>query len=451
MATSSVGGNPEIMRGTLPIPDPKHVGSTTYDAKDPNTKYPPITMLRPPAGCAQHLDRVDPRRRSAVSSRSAARSNTPVAVVAGGQRGEAEPLPHHRPVLADPPGEPTGRTTTGGHGRDHRDGHLGAGQQQRTAQGQGGDRRNAESQRLFDRAVPQVSRGALRGRCRRSGPSISGRRARGSSTFTASSAARPTSTTPAWTRAPRRSNRRRRRRRATRSPRTSPTTRSPGCASRRHWRRTNPSWGFAPGANLRGTTCPSSGRTSTVDSSTRSGMRCGKNIFAKQQQLGVIPESAELTKRHAEIPGWDDMPDELKPVLARQMEIYAGFLEQTDHEVGRLIDAYRMISGSMTPALLHHRRQRGVGGGHAERLLQRDDHAQRHAGHRDHRVAEQDRRLRHSGCLQPLRGRLGAMALRTLNQWTKQIASHWGGTRTVCRTGPDGFTRKAPVPTSSTT
>src|SRR3546814_4620397 len=33
------------------------------------------------------------------------------------------------------------------------------------------------------------------------------------------------------------------------------------------------------------------------------------------------------------------MPDELKPVLARQMEIYAGFLEQTDHEIGRLVDA----------------------------------------------------------------------------------------------------------------
>ena len=39
------------------------------------------------------------------------------------------------------------------------------------------------------------------------------------------------------------------------------------------------------------------------------------------------------------IPSWDDMPDELKPVLARQMEVYAGFLEHTDHHVGRLIDA----------------------------------------------------------------------------------------------------------------
>ena len=33
------------------------------------------------------------------------------------------------------------------------------------------------------------------------------------------------------------------------------------------------------------------------------------------------------------------MPDDLKPVLIRQMEVYAGFLEHTDHQVGRLIDA----------------------------------------------------------------------------------------------------------------
>ena len=52
-----------------------------------------------------------------------------------------------------------------------------------------------------------------------------------------------------------------------------------------------------------------------------------------------MPPDAELTARHEEIPAWDDMPDELKPVLARQMEVYAGFLEHTDHHVGRLVDA----------------------------------------------------------------------------------------------------------------
>jgi len=38
----------------------------------------------------------------------------------------------------------------------------------------------------------------------------------------------------------------------------------------------------------------------------------------------VVPEDAELTRRHDEIPSWQEIPDELKPVLARQMELYAG-------------------------------------------------------------------------------------------------------------------------------
>ena len=61
--------------------------------------------------------------------------------------------------------------------------------------------------------------------------------------------------------------------------------------------------------------------------------------FARQKELGVIPSDCELTKRHDEIPAWADMPDDLKPVLAREMEVYAGFLEHADHHVGRLINA----------------------------------------------------------------------------------------------------------------
>src|SRR6185503_3012399 len=64
-----------------------------------------------------------------------------------------------------------------------------------------------------------------------------------------------------------------------------------------------------------------------------------EEIFARQKELGVIPPGSELTGRHDEIPAWADMPDEMKPVLARQMEVYAGFLEHTDHHVGRIVDA----------------------------------------------------------------------------------------------------------------
>ena len=75
----------------------------------------------------------------------------------------------------------------------------------------------------------------------------------------------------------------------------------------------------------------------------------------------MIPPDAELTARPEEIPAWDDMPDALKPVLARQMEVYAGFLEHTDHHIGRLIDALEDL-GVLDDTLvyLHHRRQRRV-------------------------------------------------------------------------------------------
>jgi arylsulfatase len=47
--------NNNIQREVLPIPDPQHIGVTTYDAKDPDTKYPPITTLRPPKGAPNVL------------------------------------------------------------------------------------------------------------------------------------------------------------------------------------------------------------------------------------------------------------------------------------------------------------------------------------------------------------------------------------------------------------
>ena len=64
-----------------------------------------------------------------------------------------------------------------------------------------------------------------------------------------------------------------------------------------------------------------------------------EETFARQKKLGVIPKDCELTKRHPEIPAWDAVDPKMKPVLARQMEVYAGFMEQTDHHVGRVIDA----------------------------------------------------------------------------------------------------------------
>jgi arylsulfatase len=155
-----------------------------------------------------------------------------------------------------------------------------------------------------------------------------------------------------------------------------------------------------------------------------------ERTLARQKGLGIVPDDAELTARAAEIPAWDDMPDELKPVLARQMEVYAGFLEHTDHHIGRLIDAVddlEILEDTLVYYII------GDNGASAEGTP--------------------------NGCFNELAILNGAIGLETTEfmvsriddfgtpraynhyavgwahamdapyQWTKQIASHWGGTR----------------------
>jgi arylsulfatase A-like enzyme len=67
--------------------------------------------------------------------------------------------------------------------------------------------------------------------------------------------------------------------------------------------------------------------------------RLREGVFARQKELGVVPADAELTARDAAFPAWDQVPDKLKAYYARQMEVYAGFSENADYNVGRVIDA----------------------------------------------------------------------------------------------------------------
>jgi arylsulfatase len=61
--------------------------------------------------------------------------------------------------------------------------------------------------------------------------------------------------------------------------------------------------------------------------------------FARQKKLGIIPKDAELTERPDALPAWDSLTDTQKKLYARQMEVYAGFQENADWNVGRLLDA----------------------------------------------------------------------------------------------------------------
>lgn len=66
---------------------------------------------------------------------------------------------------------------------------------------------------------------------------------------------------------------------------------------------------------------------------------CRQRTFERQKQLGVIPADAELTPRDPAFPAWDSLAEEQQRLYARQMEVYAGFQENTDDNIGRVLDA----------------------------------------------------------------------------------------------------------------
>jgi arylsulfatase len=66
-----------------------------------------------------------------------------------------------------------------------------------------------------------------------------------------------------------------------------------------------------------------------------------EEVFRRQKGLGVIPKDAQRTPRPEEFPAWASLSADQKRLYARQMEVYAGFIAHTDHEIGRLLDAIR--------------------------------------------------------------------------------------------------------------
>lgn len=169
-----------------------------------------------------------------------------------------------------------------------------------------------------------------------------------------------------------------------------------------------------------------------------------EKTFARQKELGIIPADAELTPRHAEIPAWDDMPAELKPVLEREMEVYAGFLEHADFHVGRVIDTIEQL-GALENTLIYY--IIGDNGASAEGTI---NGAFNEMANFNGMAALETPEFMASKI-----DELGtpssynhyavgwAWAMDTPFQWTKQVASHWGGTRNgAIVSWPRGITEK---------
>jgi arylsulfatase len=150
--------------------------------------------------------------------------------------------------------------------------------------------------------------------------------------------------------------------------------------------------------------------------------------FARQKQLGVIPQDCQLTERPKEIPAWDSLSANQKRLAARLMETYAGFSEHTDTQVARVVDALHEMGALDNTLFLYVLGDNGASGeggleGAFNELAALNGVAETTASILPH--------------LDEIGGPMAynhypvgwAHAMDTPYQWTKQIASHWGGTR----------------------
>lgn len=151
-------------------------------------------------------------------------------------------------------------------------------------------------------------------------------------------------------------------------------------------------------------------------------------IHSRQLELGVIPPGTASTPRPAEVPSWNDYPDRFKPVAARLMEVFAGFMAHTDEQVGRLLDALDELGISENTMFVY---LTGDNGASAEGTV---NGAWSAPSFQNGIPEDPEWLLDHMDDFGSARcenhyNLAWAWALDSPFQWMKQIASHFGGTR----------------------
>ncbi len=151
-------------------------------------------------------------------------------------------------------------------------------------------------------------------------------------------------------------------------------------------------------------------------------------IFANQKKLGVIPRDAQLTPWPKELPNWETLPPEDKKLFARQAEVYAAFLAYTDDEIGRVVQAVQDM-GKLDDTLVIY--ISGDNGASPEGTLDGTPNEVASLNAVTIPVADQMKLYDAWGSdkTYPHYAVGWAWAFDTPFQWTKQVASHFGGTR----------------------
>ncbi len=432
-------------RDILPIPDPQFVGLTTYDAKDPNTKYPPIVALRPPKGAPNVLIVLIDDAGFGSSSAFGGPCSTPSAERLA--KGGLKYIRFHTTALCSPTRQ---ALLTG---RNHHSVGMGAITEMATsAPG------NCSIRPKSKAPLPEILKlngysTAQFGKCHEVpfwevspvGPFHQWPTGSGFEHFYGFVGGEANQYYPGLYEGTA----------AVEPPKTPEEgyTLTEDLADRAiKWIRQQKALMpdkpffvyFAPGATHAPHHVPKEWSDKYRGKFDGGWDKLREETLARQKKLGVIPKDAELTTRHKEIPAWKDMPADLKPVLARQMEIYAGFLEQTDHHIGRLLDALEDLEilddtlifliigdngasaeGTINGCFNEMTTLNGMPGIETtEFLLSKIDDFGTPEAYNHYAVG-------------------WAHALCAPYQWTKQVASHWGGTRngTIVH-WPNGFKSK---------
>ena len=438
----------QARRDILPIPDAKHVGLTTYDAKDPDTTYPPITALRPPKGAPNVLVVMLDDVGFGGSSAFGGPCNTPTAerLAAGGLKLNR----FHTTALCSPTRQ---ALLTG---RNHHSVGMGGITEIATSAPGNSSVRPKDKAPIAETLMLNGYSTAQFGKCHEVpvwevspvGPFNQWPTGSGFEYFYGFVGAEANQYYPGLYEGT--------------SPVEPPKSPEEGytltedLADRaitwvRQQKALVPDKPFfmywAPGATHAPHHVPKEWSDKYKGKFDGGWDTLREEIIARQKELGVVPADAELTRRHDEIPAWDDMPAELKPVLAREMELYAGFLEQTDHEVGRLVDTLDDL-GVLEDTLIYY--IIGDNGASAEGTLNGsfNEMAMLNGMPEIETTEFLLSKIDDFGTPQAYNHyAVGwAHALCTPYQWTKQVASHWGGTRngTIVH-WPNGFADKGKI------
>ena len=170
-----------------------------------------------------------------------------------------------------------------------------------------------------------------------------------------------------------------------------------------------------------------------------------EEIFARQKEMGIIPQNAELTPRPKEIPAWDDQTPDQKRLFSRQMEVFAGFAEHTDHEVSRLVTALEEmgeLDNTIIVYIIGDNGSSAEGGpeGTYNEMMALNGIIGNASQMMDH-IDDWG-----SPSTFPHFAIGWALAGNTPFQWTKQVASHFGGTRNgMIMHYPNGINAKGEI------